>query len=188
MNPYNFQAARISKGKNLQGYFLASRSMHWIPVWSSFILQAVFLVICLTWPCTHPYFQVGASLFASNIGSEHFIGLAGSGAAGGIAVATFELVVRYLNKEKGYFKEYQEALSMWAHWLPFLAGTIFKNVYFQAIFVLMLLGWMFVPVYLSAGVFTMPEYLKKRFGGERIRIFLSSLSLLLYILTKISAS
>lgn len=37
--------------------------------------------------------QVGASLFASNIGSEHFIGLAGSGAAAGIAVGAFELNV-----------------------------------------------------------------------------------------------
>ena len=37
--------------------------------------------------------QVGASLFASNIGSEHFIGLAGSAAATGIAIATFEMNV-----------------------------------------------------------------------------------------------
>ena len=59
-------------------------------------------------------------------------------------------------------------------------------VVFQAIFVLMLLGWVFVPVYLSAEVFTMPQYLRKRFGGQRIRVFLSCLSLLLYIFTKIS--
>ena len=50
----------------------------------------------------------------------------------------------------------------------------------------MLLGWVFVPVYLSAEVFTMPQYLRKRFGGQRIRVFLSCLSLLLYIFTKIS--
>ena len=37
--------------------------------------------------------KVGASLFASNIGSEHFVGLAGSGAAGGIGVGAFELNV-----------------------------------------------------------------------------------------------
>ena len=66
-------------------------------------------------------FQVGASLFASNIGSGHFIGLAGSGAASGIGIATFEM---------------------------------------NAIFILMLLGWVFVPVYMAAGVFTMPEYLR----------------------------
>ena len=65
--------------------------------------------------------QVGASLFASNIGSGHFIGLAGSGAASGIGIATFEM---------------------------------------NAIFILMLLGWVFVPVYMAAGVFTMPEYLR----------------------------
>ena len=68
--------------------------------------------------------------------------------------------------------------------------TILKVVIllFQAIFVLMLLGWLFVPVYLSAEVFTMPQYLRKRFGGQRIRVFLSCLSLLLYIFTKISVS
>lgn len=104
------------------GYFLASRNMHWIPV--------------------------GASLFASNIGSEHFIGLAGSAAATGVAIATYEL---------------------------------------NAIFILMLLGWLFVPVYHASGVYTMPEYMRKRFGRQRIRIALSILSLLIYVLTKISA-
>jgi len=111
-----------SKRDSVDGYFLASRSMHWIPV--------------------------GASLFASNIGSGHFIGLAGSGAATGLVIATFEM---------------------------------------NAIFVLMLLGWIFVPVYMAAGVFTMPEYLRARFGGQRIRVFLSVLALLLYVFTKISA-
>lgn len=107
---------------SIGGYFLAGRSMHWIPV--------------------------GASLFASNIGSGHFVGLAGSGAAGGIGIAIFELT---------------------------------------AIFILLILGWIFVPVYISSGVYTMPEYLKKRFGGRRIRIYLSILALLLYVFTKISA-
>ncbi|XP_076472931.1 sodium/glucose cotransporter 4-like [Babylonia areolata] len=107
---------------SIGGYFLAGRSMHWIPV--------------------------GASLFASNIGSGHFVGLAGSGAASGIGIAVFEL---------------------------------------NAIFILLILGWLFVPVYVAAGVFTMPEYLRKRFGGQRIRIYLSVLALLLYVFTKISA-
>ena len=40
------------------------------------------------------YFQVGASLFSSNIGSEHFVGLAGTGAAGGIAIVLYEWMVR----------------------------------------------------------------------------------------------
>lgn len=94
------------------------------------------------------WIPVGASLFASNIGSGHFVGLAGSGAASGIGIAVFEL---------------------------------------NAIFILMLLGWFFVPVYTAAGVFTMPEYLRKRFGGQRIRVYLSVLALLLYVFTKLSA-
>ena len=91
--------------------------------------------------------KVGASLFASNIGSEHFIGLAGSAASDGFAIAAYEL---------------------------------------NAIFVLMLLGWLFVPVYHASGVYTMPEYMRKRFGNQRIRVLLSILSLLIYVLTKIS--
>ncbi|XP_075785070.1 sodium/glucose cotransporter 2 isoform X2 [Pelodiscus sinensis] len=111
---------RTNRG-SIGGYFLAGRNMVW-------------------WP-------VGASLFASNIGSGHFVGLAGTGAANGLAVAGFE---------------------------------------WNALFVVLLLGWLFVPVYLTAGVITMPQYLKKRFGGRRIRIYLSVLSLFLYIFTKIS--
>ncbi|KAL1428635.1 hypothetical protein MTO96_002988 [Rhipicephalus appendiculatus] len=111
-----------SSRASMSGYFLASRSMHWIPV--------------------------GASLFASNIGSGHFVGLAGSGAATGIGIAGFEL---------------------------------------NAVFILMILGWFFVPVYVASGVYTMPEYLRKRFGGQRIRVYLSVLALLLSIFTKISA-
>ncbi|XP_012860975.1 sodium/glucose cotransporter 2 isoform X1 [Echinops telfairi] len=94
-----------------------------------------------------PMGEVGASLFASNIGSGHFVGLAGTGAASGLAVAGFE---------------------------------------WNALFVVLLLGWLFVPVYLTAGVITMPQYLRKRFGGRRIRLYLSVLSLFLYIFTKIS--
>jgi sodium/glucose cotransporter 2 len=56
----------------------------------------------------------------------------------------------------------------------------------QALFVVLLLGWLFAPVYLTAGVITMPQYLRKRFGGHRIRLYLSLLSLFLYIFTKIS--
>ncbi|MCL4139052.1 UNVERIFIED_CONTAM: hypothetical protein GTU68_016566 [Idotea baltica] len=93
-------------------------------------------------------FLVGASLFASNVGSGHFIGLAGSGAASGIGVGAYEL---------------------------------------NAVFILMILGWIFVPVYMSSGIYTMPEYLRERFGGQRIRIYLSFLALILYVFTKISA-
>ncbi|XP_027883566.1 sodium/glucose cotransporter 4 isoform X9 [Xiphophorus couchianus] len=56
----------------------------------------------------------------------------------------------------------------------------------EAAWVLVALGWIFIPVYISAGVVTMPEYLALRFGGRRIRIYMSVLSLILYIFTKIS--
>lgn len=107
---------------SVDGYFLAGRSMHFIPV--------------------------GASLFSSNIGSGHLIGLAGAGVASGIGANGFEAT---------------------------------------APFILVFLGWVFLPVYVRSGVYTMPEYLQKRFGGDRIRIFLSILSLILYVSTKISA-
>ncbi|XP_019397460.1 PREDICTED: sodium/glucose cotransporter 5 isoform X2 [Crocodylus porosus] len=90
---------------------------------------------------------IGASLFASSEGSGLFIGLAGTGAAGGIAVTGFE---------------------------------------WNATYVLLALAWVFVPVYISAGIITVPEYLQRRFGGERIRTYLSGLSLLLSVFTKIS--
>ncbi|XP_068098533.1 sodium/glucose cotransporter 4-like [Hyperolius riggenbachi] len=93
------------------------------------------------------WFPIGASLMSSNVGSGLFVGMAGSGAAGGLAVGGFE---------------------------------------WNASWVLVALGWIFVPVYIASGVVTMPEYLKKRFGGQRIRIYMSVLSLILYIFTKIS--
>ena len=52
---------------------------------------------------------------------------------------------------------------------------------------LLMLGWLFVPVYLAAGISTMPEYLRKRFPGSRMRTYLAVLSLFIYIFTKISA-
>ncbi|MBN3311999.1 SC5A3 protein, partial [Atractosteus spatula] len=116
-----FFAMWKSNRSTVSGYFLAGRS--------------------LTWPV------IGASLFVSNIGSEHFIGLAGSGAASGFAVGAWE---------------------------------------FNALLLLQLLGWVFIPVYIHSGVFTMPEYLSKRYGGTRIKIYFAALSLLLYIFTKLS--
>uniref|UniRef100_A0A8C5N8A8 Sodium/glucose cotransporter 1 n=1 Tax=Gouania willdenowi TaxID=441366 RepID=A0A8C5N8A8_GOUWI len=67
----------------------------------------------------------------------------------------------------------------------FLAGR--SMVWWPALIAVIILGWLFVPIYIKAGVVTMPEYLKKRFGGHRIRIYLSVLSLFLYVFTKISA-
>lgn len=105
-----------------EDYFLAGRDVGWL--------------------------AVGASLFASNIGSEHLVGLAGSGAAGGLAVGHFE-------------------------WL--------------ASYILLLLGWVFVPFYLKSKVFTMPEFLEIRYGSAA-RWYLAIISVVGYILTKISVT
>ncbi|XP_062840860.1 sodium/myo-inositol cotransporter 2 isoform X2 [Trichomycterus rosablanca] len=93
------------------------------------------------------WWPVGASLFASNVGSGHFIGLAGSGAAAGIGPTAYE---------------------------------------WNGMLVVLLLGWLFLPIYIASGVTTMPEYLQKRFGGKRIQIFIAVLYLFIYIFTKIS--
>uniref|UniRef100_A0A8C0W910 Low affinity sodium-glucose cotransporter n=1 Tax=Castor canadensis TaxID=51338 RepID=A0A8C0W910_CASCN len=98
------------------GFFLAGREVSWFPM--------------------------GASLFASNIGSNHFVGSAGTGAALGIAVGALALVL--------------------------------------------VLSWVFVPIYIKAGVMTMPEYLRKRFGGKRLQIYLSVLSLIKLKIMQIS--
>jgi SSS family solute:Na+ symporter len=91
---------------------------------------------------------IGASLFASNISAEHFLGLAGSGASSGLAVGQFE-------------------------WLACL--------------ILILLGWLFVPFYLRTGVFTMPEFLERRFSPG-CRLYLSAVSLVAYVFTKVSVA
>src|SRR5437867_9737281 len=94
------------------------------------------------------WFAVGASLFASNIGSEHLVGLAGTGAASGLAVGHFE-------------------------WL--------------ACFMLLLLGWLFVPFYLRSGVYTMPEFLERRYNSAA-RWYFTWVSVIGYVLTKISVT
>jgi len=94
------------------------------------------------------WFLVGGSLFASNIGSEHLVGLAGTGAASGVAVGQFEILASLM---------------------------------------LLLLGWVFVPFYLSSGVFTMPEFLERRYS-EGARWYLAVISIVGYVLTKISVT
>ena len=94
------------------------------------------------------WLAVGASLFASNIGSEHLVGLAGTGAASGLAVGHFE-------------------------WL--------------ASFILLLLGWLFVPFYLRSAVYTMPEFLERRFNPGS-RSYFTWVSIVGYVLTKISVT
>ncbi|XP_029683761.1 sodium/glucose cotransporter 4-like isoform X2 [Takifugu rubripes] len=68
-----------------------------------------------------------------------------------------------------------------------MGGMAVGGFEWNATWVLVALGWLFVPVYISAGVVTLPEYLGKRFGGQRIRIYTSVLSLILYVFTKLSA-
>jgi len=102
------------KEKTSEDYFLASRNVGWI--------------------------AIGASLFASNISSEHFVGLAGSGATSGLAVGHFE-------------------------WM--------------ASFMVLILGWLFVPFYLKSGVFTMPEFLERRYNRAS-RVYLTAVSIVAY--------
>lgn len=91
------------------------------------------------------WFVVGASIFASNIGSEHLVGLAGSGATDGVALAHYEL-------------------HAWC---------------------LLVLGWVMGPFFMRSKVFTMPEFLERRFTPQA-RTVLSLISLFAYILTKIA--
>ncbi|XP_010125007.1 PREDICTED: sodium/glucose cotransporter 5-like, partial [Chlamydotis macqueenii] len=65
-------------------------------------------------------------------------------------------------------------------------GIAVTGFEWNATYALLALAWVFVPVYISSGIVTMPEYLQRRFGGQRIRMYLSALSLLLSIFTKIS--
>src|SRR5215475_6831921 len=92
------------------------------------------------------WFFIGASLFVSNISTEHFIGLSGTGASSGLAVGHFE-------------------------WLACL--------------ILLILGWVFVPFYLRSNVFTMPEFLERRFNRQSA-VYLAGISIVAYIFTKIS--
>jgi len=110
----------MRRGKDTaDDYFLASRDLGWL--------------------------IVGASIFASNIGSEHLVGLAGSGATSGVALAHYEL-------------------HAWC---------------------LLVLGWVFVPFYARSMVYTMPEFLERRFTPAA-RWVLSIISLVAYVLTKIA--
>ncbi len=111
----------LQKNKNTEDYFLAGRNVGW--------------------------FVIGASIFASNIGSEHVVGLAGTGAESGMPMAHYEL-------------------HAW---------------------IVLLLGWLFLPFYFRSNVFTMPEFLEKRFDS-RSRWFLSVFSLLGYVITKVSVT
>jgi SSS family solute:Na+ symporter len=110
----------VRKNKNTaDDYFLAGRNLGW--------------------------WVIGASIFASNIGSEHIVGLAGSGAKDGVALAHYEL-------------------HAWC---------------------LLVLAWVFVPFYMRAQVFTMPEFLERRFSVGS-RYVLSIVSIITFVLSKIA--
>ncbi len=93
------------------------------------------------------WIAIGASIFASNIGSEHLIGLAGSGASSGMAMAHWEI----------------------QGWM------------------ILLLGWVFVPFYTRSMVYTMPEFLERRYNPQS-RTILSVISLISYVLTKVAVT
>ena len=93
------------------------------------------------------WIAIGASIFDSNIGSEHLVGLAGAGASSGMAMAHWEM----------------------HGWL------------------ILVLGWLFVPFYARSGVFTMPEFLERRYNSAS-RSLLSIISLVSYVLTKVAVT
>src|SRR5215472_7350536 len=110
----------VRRGKDsTTDYFLAGRNLGW--------------------------WVIGASIFASNIGSEHIVGLAGSGATSGVAMAHYEL-------------------HAWC---------------------LLVLAWVFVPFYMRSMVFTMPEFLERRFNTH-CRYVLSIVSLITFVISKIA--
>src|SRR5436305_7419910 len=110
----------VRKGKDsATDYFLAGRNLGW--------------------------WIIGASIFASNIGSEHIVGLAGAGATSGVALAHYEL-------------------HAWC---------------------LLVLAWVFVPFYMRSMVFTMPEFLERRFSAGS-RYVLSVVSIITFIVSKIA--
>src|SRR4026209_2089026 len=110
----------VARSRNTaDDYFLAGRDLGWV--------------------------VVGASIFASNIGSEHVVGLAGAGATSGVALAHYEL-------------------HAWC---------------------LLVLAWVFVPFYMRSMVFTMPEFLERRFS-EGSRYILSIVSLITFVISKIA--
>lgn len=109
------------KNNNSEDYFLGGRDASWI--------------------------AIGASIFASNIGSEHLIGLAGAGASSGMAMAHWEI----------------------QGWM------------------ILILGWVFVPFYSRSMVLTMPEFLERRYNKES-RTILSLISLVSYVLTKVAVT
>jgi SSS family solute:Na+ symporter len=112
----------IRRKKNSpEDYFLANRNLGW--------------------------FVIGASILASNVGSEHVVGLAGTAAKSGLVMGHYEL-------------------HSW---------------------IILMLGWVFVPFYMRSMVYTMPEFLERRYNSKS-RMLLSIIQLLSYIIAKVSVT
>jgi SSS family solute:Na+ symporter len=142
--------------QNMERWHMDLQALDWVAVvaYFAFLLAIAWWVIRRGKDTADDYFLagrnlawwvVGASIFASNIGSEHLVGLAGSGCTDGVAMAHYEL-------------------HAWC---------------------LLVLGWVFVPFYARSKVFTMPEFLERRFSPSS-RWVLSIISLVGYVLTKIA--
>eukprot|EP00210_Caulerpa_lentillifera_P005478 g5238.t1 len=114
--------SRKQKTNQAEEYFLAGRSMPWM--------------------------IVAASLFASNIGAEHFVGQAGASAINGMAIGLYEWLAAYM---------------------------------------ILIAGWIFAPVFLSAKLYTIPEYLERRYNSS-CRLLYVVLTMVAYIVTKIGAT
>jgi SSS family solute:Na+ symporter len=93
------------------------------------------------------WFVIGASILASNVGSEHIVGLAGSAAKTGTVLGHYELHS----------------------------------------YIVLILGWVFVPFYLRSSVYTMPEFLERRFNPQSRRL-LTIIQLISYVIAKASVT
>ena len=95
----------------------------------------------LTW------WAIGASLIASNISAEQFIGMSGNGFKMGLAISTYE-------------------------WMA--AAT------------LMIVAIFFIPVYLKNKIYTMPQFLHKRYNGT-VAMIMAVFWLLLYVVVNLTS-
>lgn len=129
-----------TKRSTVDGYFLAGRNMTWWPV------SQMNVLLRRHQKCNHEFSlistlvdaKVGASLFASNIGSGHFIGLAGSGAAAGIAAIAYEWNVSQKGSKDAAFT------------VDLSLIVLYFNE--QGMLMVLLLGWLFLPIYIASGV------------------------------------
>ena len=94
-----------------------------------------------------PWWAIGASLIASNISAEQFIGMSGSGFRVGLAIASYE-------------------------WM--------------AAITLLVIAYWFLPIYLEKGIFTMPQFLEKRYDS-RVRTLLAIFWLLVYVFVNLTS-